>query len=126
MIVILNTEAKPDNGIKLGAPLSVTVAVIVCTPNDSAEVENPEPVVSWPSTLEDQTILAVMFPSSKSDAVAANVRLVPVTKEVLSPGDVVMITVGAVLTPAAASLTRIGSEVTISNTWGAGPFGTPS
>jgi len=77
--------------------LSVTVAVIVCVPDESPLVVIVPPVPSAPSRLEVQAIAEARLPSSASVAVAVKVTgargsgLVPA-------GGAVMVTTGGVLT----------------------------
>ena len=78
----------------LSPPLSVTEAVIVCSPADSVSVTKDPPLPMTPSTLELQDRLPVRSPSSRSTAVPVKAITSPSANVDPSAG-AVMVTAGA-------------------------------
>src|SRR5436309_12895032 len=101
--VVIVTAGRPETVIEREAdagrrPLSVTVAVRVCTPAVSVERVRLPPVPSAPSRLEVQVMAAVRLPSSRSLALAVSVTGVPWTDRVPSAGAVIVTTGGSLTT----------------------------
>ena len=77
-------------------------------PTESMVVANPPPLPMVPSRLDVHARLAVMVPSSASVAIPAKLMLVPSTTDV-PEGGAVIVTVGAVLTGTAVTVTLMAS-----------------
>src|SRR3989442_1738392 len=100
---VVVTAGRRETVIGRGAgavrpPLSVTLAVRVCTPAVSVERVRLPPVPSAPSRLEVQVTAAVRLPSSRSVAVAERVTGVPWTDRAPSAGAVIVTTGGSLTT----------------------------
>ncbi len=91
-VIVILIDAEPANGFESGLPLSVTAAVIVCVPNESADVEKLAPVPICPSALEVQTMVAARVASSSSVSIAAPLKLIGVAtkNEAPSAGEVIL------------------------------------
>src|SRR5437667_5305515 len=101
--VVIVTAGRPETVIEREAdavrpPLSLTLAVRVCTPAVSVERVRLPPVPSTPSRLEVQVMAAVRLPSSRWVALAGRVRGVPWPDRVPAAGAVI-VTAGGDLTP---------------------------
>src|SRR2546422_403583 len=89
--VVIVTAGRPETVIEREAdavrpPLSVTLAVRVCTPALSVERVRLPPVPSAPSRLEGQGTAAGRLPSSRSVALPERVTGVPWTDRAPSAG----------------------------------------
>src|SRR2546430_1028997 len=101
--VVIVTAGRPETVIEREAdavrpPLSLTLAVRVCTPAVSVERVRLPPVPSAPSRLEVQVMAAVRLPSSRSVALAVRVTGVPWMDRAPSAGAVIVSAGGALTT----------------------------